>query len=158
MTENLEGQIIEIIATDRIDVPISSMSGKLKRAKPKLAKAVNLGEYEGNFEGDRVYARIEDEDKSKARGMREGIEVFSEKFPRYGKILNGIIEEHRVRRESHLYFGMYEGCRMTTGDYLGVLTNLGFSEGMAKKLYPELIDISRNLSRKRCEERSILVG
>ena len=49
MTENLEGQIIEILATDRIDVPISSMSGKLKRAKPKLAKAVNLGEYEGNF-------------------------------------------------------------------------------------------------------------
>ena len=40
--EELERQLIEIVATDRIDVPISSMSGKLKRRKPKLAKAVDL--------------------------------------------------------------------------------------------------------------------
>jgi len=36
--------------------------------------------------------------------------------------------------------------------------NLGFSEGMAKKLYPELMEVSRNLSRKRDEERRIMVG
>ena len=39
MTEQLERQFIEIVAMDRIDRPISSMSGKLKRQKPKLAKA-----------------------------------------------------------------------------------------------------------------------
>ena len=38
--ETLERQIIQLIATDRIDIPISSMSGKLKRRKPKLAEAV----------------------------------------------------------------------------------------------------------------------
>lgn len=37
---NTERQLIELIATDRIEMPISSMSGKLKRQKPKLAQAV----------------------------------------------------------------------------------------------------------------------
>ena len=36
MTEQIERQIIELIATDRIDIPVSSMSGKLKRKKPSL--------------------------------------------------------------------------------------------------------------------------
>ncbi len=42
MTNNIERQVIEIIATDRIDIPISSMSGKLKRGKKKLAQALEL--------------------------------------------------------------------------------------------------------------------
>ena len=42
MEKTIETQLIEIIATDRIDKPISSMSGKLKRAKPKLAQILEL--------------------------------------------------------------------------------------------------------------------
>lgn len=155
--ENIERQIIGLIATDRIDKPISSMSGKLKRAKPKLAKAVELDG--GSFEGNRCYARVESEDVMKARGMRNGIEAFSAEYPRYGTILNGYIEEERARTETHLHFGMYEGCRLTSKDYMGVMTNLGFSEGVAESLYPELMNISYNLAKKRDEiERSILIG
>ncbi len=154
-----ERQVLEIIATDRIDIPISSMSGKLKRAKPKLAKAVDLSAYDGQrFAGERCYARIESEDLMKARGMRDGIEEFASRYPQYGKILNGIIEEKRVERETHLYFGMKDGCRITAEDYLSVMENLGFTESTSRSLYPELMDISRNLSRKRDEERSILIG
>ena len=156
---NLEKQLIEIIATDRIDKPISSMSGKLKRAKPKLAKLIELepGSY---FEGNRTYARIGTENKMKARGMRKGIEKFKEQHPQYGKILEGLIAEQRVKSETHLYFGMYEGCRITSDDYLEVMTNLGFTETTAKRLYPELMNISRNLGKKRDEgeERSILIN
>jgi hypothetical protein len=89
MTEQLEKQLIELIALDRIDRPISSMSGKLKRRKPKLVQAVNIDQYDVSFEGDRVWAMYDETDRSKARGMKEGIEKFSSKFPKYGKILNG---------------------------------------------------------------------
>ena len=153
----LERQIIELIATDRIDIPISSMSGKLKRQKPKIAVGIDL-EGRSKYNGERVYARIEHEEKEKARGMREGVEEFERKFPQYGKILNGIIEEKRVERETHLYFGIQEGRRLTADDYMGVMQNLGFTESTARSLYPELMEISRNLSRKRDEERSVMIG
>ncbi len=68
--ENLERKVIELIATDRIEIPISSLSGKLKRNKPKIAAQVDLTTYEGSFVGERVYARIESEDKDKARSMK----------------------------------------------------------------------------------------
>jgi hypothetical protein len=158
MTENLERRIIELVAADRIDIPISSMSGKLKRMKPKLADKVDILGYDNFYVGNRVYARVESEDKMKARGMNEGIELFEREFPRYGKIVRGMIEEQRAKKETHLYFGVNEGSKLTADDYMGVMTNLGFNESTARSLYPELMDISRKLSRKRQEERSILIG
>ncbi|HLD12772.1 MAG TPA: hypothetical protein VJB87_04220 [Candidatus Nanoarchaeia archaeon] len=157
-TESLERQVIELIATDRIDVPISSMSGKLKRAKPKLAQAIDLAAYDGSFKGERVYARVVDEDVEKARGMREGVNEFGKKYPNYGKILEGIIQEKRKDRERHLYFGVNDGRRLTSDDYMGVMRNLGFSEARAESLYQELMEVSRKLSRQRADERSVLVG
>ena len=156
--EQTERQILELIATDRIDVPISSMSGKLKRQKPKLAQAVNLSP-SNTFRGERVYATLSEEDKQKARGMREGIDVLSQRYPKQGEVLQGIIDEQRAYHEVHLTFGMYEGTRLTSDDYLGVMESLGFTDTMSRNLYPELMKISRNLSRKRDEaDRSILVG
>lgn len=150
-----ERQILEIIATDRIDMPISSMSSKLKRKKKKLGQELGLSK---KFEGDRAYARVEKDDLMKARGMRDGIDLFAQEFPRYGKILNGMIEEKRAKSETHLYFGLYDGCRLSTDDYLGVMENLGFKGQYAENLYQELMKISRNLNKKRDEERSIMIG
>lgn len=158
MAENLERQIISLIAADRIDIPISSMSGKLKRLKPKMAKQIDLQEYGNRFEGERVYARVGEFETEKARGIKEGIETFSMMYPRYGAVLNGLIEEKRIEREVNMYFGVNQGCRLTSEDYLVVMKNLGFSESGARNLYPELMEVSRNLSRKRNEERSILIG
>lgn len=161
MTENepLERQVIELVAADRLYIPVSSIDGKLKRMKPKLAKAIVLPGEKNSFRGERAYARIEDEDESKARGVKEGIELFAQQFPKYGKILQGMIEEQRVVRETHLYFGMNDGCRLTADDYLGVMANLGFGPVSAKNLYHELIEVSRDMKRKRKEEeRSIMLG
>ena len=161
MEENkmeLERQVIEIVATDRIDKPISSMSGKLKRTKPKLAQAVELELPGKKFRGERVWARIDDKDLSKARGIKEGIQKFEENFPKYAQILKGYIEEQRTIRESYLVFGMNEGCRITSQDYMGVMENLAFSPAVAEGLYPELMDISNKLKKQRDEtERSILI-
>jgi len=157
--ENIERQIIEIIATDRIYIPISSMKGKLERQKPKLAKAVELSDYKNNFVGERVYARVETDDiTQKARTMSEAVNEFAEKYSRPGKILKGLIEEKRQAKESNLYFGMNQGCRLTANDYLSVMEGLGFSGEHAETLYQELMKVSRDLSKKRDEERSILIG
>ena len=156
MEQDIERQIIEIIATDRIDIPVSSMSGKLKRRKPKLAEALDLPK--GSFVGDRVYARLQVEEGMKSRGMSEAIDLFAEQYPRHGAILQGLIAEQRFFREPHLYFGVNPECRLTADDYIGVMTNLGFTDTTARNLYPELMDISRRISKKRDEERSVLVG
>jgi len=157
MTETLERQVIELIATDRIHIPISSIDGKLKRQKPKLAQAIELPK--AKFRGERVYARVKVDDiTEKARTMREAIDEFADKYPRHGKILNGLIEETRQAKETNLYFGINEGCRLTADDYMGVMTSLGFTETTARNLYPDLMNISRNLARKRDEERSVLIG
>jgi len=158
MTNKLESDLVQLVAMDRIEIPISSISGKLKRLKPTHAKAMDFSPYNGNFEGERVYGNVESVDKMKARGMKEAISEFSEEFPRYGLILKGKIEEKRAKRETHLHFGMYDGCRISSEDYMGVMTDLGFTESTARNLYPELMEVSRKLSRKRDECRSILIG
>jgi hypothetical protein len=158
MTESIEKQVLGLIATDRVYIPVSSMDGKLKRTREKLAKGIDLTVGD-SFEGERTYAHVDTTDKMKARGMRAGIVKFAEEFPRHGTILNGYIEEQRALSETHLTFGMYDGCRITSDDYMNVMTDLGFSEGMAGALYPELMNVSRKLSRARPgEERSILIG
>lgn len=156
MTEVEQG-LIRLIATDRIEIPISSMSGKLKRQKPEIARAVAEG-FNLRYSGERTYAKVVEDDKMKARGMREGIESFSRDYPKYGEILQQYIDEERSLRERHLFFGMKEGCRITADDYRDVMTNLGFTPAMAEELYPALMDVSRKLSRQRSEERSIMIG
>jgi hypothetical protein len=160
MEEQLERQIIDLVAVDRIYVPLSSFDGKLKRRRPKLAEALNAAEeFDGSFKGERAYARVESEDKQVARGMRDGVEEFSKKFPKYGKILNGIIEEERTKRETHLYFGMNPGKRLAQDDYMAVMQDIGLSEAKAEQFYPVVMEISRNLTRKRDgEERSVMIG
>jgi hypothetical protein len=156
MTEQLEKQLVSLIAADRIEIPISSMSGKLKRMKPKLANAIELPG--ADYSGERVYARVEVEDKLKARTMSEAVSDFCTEYPKYGQVLTQMIEDKRAQKETHLYFGMNDGCRLTADDYLGVMANLGFTEAQARNLYEPLIVTSRSISKKRDEERSILIA
>jgi len=156
MKNTTESQLIELIAADRLDIPVSSLSGKLKRMKPKLADAIELPT--GRYEGQRVYARIEVEDRMKARTMSEAVSEFCEEYPAQGQVLTQMIEDKRAIKETHLHFGMYEGCRLTADDYLGVMANLGFTEAQARTLYEPLMDASRRIARKRDEERTILIG
>ncbi len=154
-----ESKIIKLIATDRLHIPVSSFSGKLKRRQPKIAK--DLGLVAGTpFYGDRVYARVETDDSvMKARGMKAGIDKFEQEHPRWAKVLRGYIEEERANSETHVYFGMNYGKRLTQVDYVGVMMDLGLTEASAVALYKPLMEVSRNLSKKRGdEERSVLIG
>jgi len=154
-----ESQIIKLIATDRIHIPVSSFSGKLKRRQPKIARDLGLIAGE-SFEGNRVYAKVETDDHvMKARGMKAGIDKFSENHPRWAEVLKGYIAEERANSETHVYYGMHKGKRLTQADYVGVMMDLGLSQTCAIALYQPLMEVSRNLSRARDEgERSILIG
>lgn len=159
MTEELERKILNLIATDRIEIPISSLGGKLYRQKPKLGKSIDLSELEDNYDGERCYARIEDIDLQKSRTLRNAVNEFSEEYPKYGAILEEKIKEKRWVKELHLYFGMQEGARVPATDYIEVMKNLGFTEATAKRFYPELMNITRKISKKRKDaERRIIIG
>lgn len=156
--QTLEKQIITLVATDRIEIPISSLSGKLKRSKPKLAQSIPMPA-SGKYNGERVYARIEEQDEMKARSMKEAVAEFADQYPSHGKVLTGMIAEKRLQKEKHLYFGTQENSRLAFADYMGVMKDLGFSDIRSEGLYEELIAVSRNLQKKRGnEERSILIG
>jgi len=162
MTENLERQVIELVATDRLYIPSSSFDGKLERSRPKLAKTLNFSD--GNFEGERAYARVVDSNKNVSKDMRAGIGKFANEFPQYGQILNGYIEEARVKKEQHVYFGMNEGRRVTRDDYLGVLEGMGLGPATSEKYLDVAMDISRTMQAKREKsgkpeaERKVLIG
>lgn len=154
--EQFERQVIELVAADRAYIPVSSLDGKLKRMRVGLAQQLNVPG--GKYVGERVFARVDDDDCMKARGIKEGIAAFAEQYPRHAAVLTGLIEEKRMERETHLYFGINAGCRLTADDYLGVMANLGFTEAQARTLYAPLIETSRAIAKKRDEERSVMIG
>ena len=154
----MEENLLKLIATDRIEIPFSSLEQKLRRDKVNIAKDISLGLSGTGYTGNRTFAYTAEEEKERARGMKEAINEFVHEFPKYGEILKGKITEKRMKCEKHLYFGMNDGCKLTSGDYMEVMTNLGISERVAEELYPNLMGISRKLEKIRCEERSIIVG
>jgi len=154
--EALERQVIQLVAADRAYIPVSSMDGKLKRMRVKLAQGISVPE--GRYVGERVFATIDDTDAMKARGVKEGIEEFAKQYPKHAQILTGLIEEQRAMRETYLHFGLNSGCRLTADDYLGVMADLGFTEAQARTLYGPLLETSRAIARKRDEGRSVMIG
>jgi|TARA_B100001971_G_C18152139_1_gene516428 hypothetical protein len=159
MTNNLERQIINLVATDRLYKPSSSFDGKLERSRPKIGRSIYESLSRNKFQGERAYVRVEKDNERKAKDIRAGIQEFAEEFPQYGTILNGMIEKQRVKKETHLYFGMQDGRRLTNDDYLSVLEDMGLGPVTAQKYSDVALDISRNLSKKREEtERSVLIG
>lgn len=154
----MENEIIRLIARDRLEIPLSSMYQKVRKAKKKDAEGL-AGILEGKkFFGERTYAFVKSEDRERARGLKEAVAEFSAEFPKYGKILEGKVAEKRIIAEEHLYFGVNSGCRLSTDDYIEVMQSLGLSEQVAKNLYPDLINVSRKLAKAREEERSVLIG
>lgn len=154
----MKQKILELIATDRLDIPLSSVEQRVRRVRKSLSQEVASDIGVVGFADERVYAYVAVEDKERARGMKEAIKEFEQEFPKHGRILRGKIEERRINSEEHLYFGLTEGSKLTSEDYVGVLTDLGMTQKGAHALYPALMDVSRKLSRARNEDRSVLVG
>jgi hypothetical protein len=153
-----ESKIIDLIALDRLNMPLSSMEQKLRRGRLSEAKNIaNSVGYDG-FQGERVFAYVQEDETNKARGMKEAIAEFGEEFPKYGDILKGKIAEKRAVKKNNLYFGVQDDCRLTKNDYMTAMESIGFTDHMSHRMYPILMEVSRNLKQKRNESRNILIG
>ena len=161
MTENnYEEQVRHLIAYDNLDVTLSSLHKKADRRHKAMAVDLKGAVVDGEDFGCAI-AKIEYKDKKKARAMGEAIAEFCTKNPKYGSELLGMIKKKRKSRETHLFYGLEEGRRISSSDYIGAMTDCGLSETRARDLYPVILDISRDLQESREDEsglRRILIA
>ena len=77
----MEENLLKLIATDRIEIPFSSLEQKLRRDKVNIAKDISLGLSGTGYTGNRTFAYTAEEEKERARGMKEAINEFVHEFP-----------------------------------------------------------------------------
>ena len=149
--DRTEGESIvrKLIAVNDIRIPLSSWYQKGKKTEETYALGIkNYVAQKADF-GNSVTVKIREEERLKTRGMTEGIEDFCKEYPTEGKILKAKIEAKRAEREVHLDYGLKEGCRISEGDYLTVLKDLGFSDEQANSAYPTLMEVTRKLQETK---------
>jgi len=154
-----EKVVRKLVAINNLRVPLSSLYQKAKNIEKEFALGIQgyvLGK--ADF-GNSVQALIEEEEKQKARGMRDGIAEFEKQYPRYGAILNGLIEEKRVEREIYLKYGLNENYTLADSEYVSVMRDIGLTDSEASHIFPELMSASYRLQKKKKEGLiSILIG
>ena len=153
----LEVAVRNMVAFDILSKPLTSLGQKADRRKDKIGEEISTLLKEGE-QFERVVAYVERRDEEKARTMREGIGVFKEEFPKYGKILESKIAERRNLSNRYLVYGVADGFKLSADDYRRVMKDLGVNTLEADAMYPHLIQISDRLGKARENSlRSILL-
>jgi hypothetical protein len=154
-----EKLVRKLVAINDLRIPFSSLYQKNKKIEKEYA--LGISDYVGQKAdlGNSVSAYIKKESKQKARGMEDGINEFTKQYPHYGKILQGIIEEKREKKEVYLNYGLNEGYKLNDNEYVSVMRDLGIAETEAPVIFPMLMSISDRLKKKQKPGlRDILVG
>jgi hypothetical protein len=154
----LEQRVRGLVCSDIIYRVLESLGEKgsyrLRKKSKEIAQLLKSPKTKGRF-----FARIETDSELRARGMREGIKAFKDKHPRYGEILEHLIEEERSRRNRYLIYGLNPGYNLSEREYLKVMKDLGFDTREASALYPHILAISERLENvDEHSERKILIG
>lgn len=154
----VEKYVRGLVASDILYRQLKSLGEKGVRRLEKTAKELSSLLKEGEEVGERVIAKTEKRDEEKARTLREGINAFKKKHPCYGEILEEMIAEKRLKRNTYLVYSLQEGYKLGEEDYMRVMMDLGFERREAASIYPHIIAISQRLE-KAAEQapRSILV-
>lgn len=154
-----EKLVRKLVAMNNLRIPFSSLYQKNKKIEKNYA--LGISNYIGNNAdlGNSVTAYIKKEEKQKARGMEEGIAEFTKQYPRYGKILQGIVEEKRTENEVYLNYGLNEGYKLNDNEYVSVMRDIGLNDQESEAMFPMLRGISDRLKKKQKEGlREILIG
>lgn len=152
----LETSVRKMVALDILSKPLSSLGQKAGRRRDKLAGEIAEVLPCGDLERVFAYTKITEEEK--ARTLRDGIAVFNKEYPKYGKILEGCIEEKRVQKNEHLVYGVRQGWSLGVNEYRGVMRDLGLSAIEADSMYPHLVELSDRLGYvHECAPRTILL-
>ena len=153
----LEKRVRRIIAADITYRVLKSLGEKGVRRLDKRATEI-VGLLDKEEQGDRFYARIEKTEEEKARTLRQGIDAFKKKHPRYGNVLEGLIAEKRLERNENLIYGLTKGSKLSEEDYVQIIMDLGFEKREASAMYPHILAISERLGRAdEHKERLILI-
>jgi len=147
-TSQNETNVRHIIAYDNLGIPLSSMHQKIKRRHKDLAVALEKPVDDGEGFGNSI-ARVKYQNKNKARAMKDAVKEFCEVYPAPGRDLQRLIASKRTMREVYFEYGLEEGRRISSGDYIGAMESTGLSSSQARELYPALLDISRSLQEAR---------
>lgn len=143
---DLEITVRDMVAFDILSKPFSSLGSKAYRRRDALAEDVALLVATGE-RAERIVAYVEIREEERARTLREGINTFKDEHPRYGAILEGLIEEKRKRSNQYLVFGIAPDFRLGAEDYRRVMKDLGMTTVQADSIYPHLLEISARLGK-----------
>ena len=160
--ERTEGEkaVRKLVATNDLRIPFSSIYQKIKAYEDNLAAGIQGYVNEKADFGNSATAIVEYKDKNAARGMREGISEFNKQYPKYGAILEGLIQEKRVKSETHLIYGLNNDYKLHDNEYVSVIKDVaGLNDAEAAVIFPEIMKVSDRLKRKKKEGlREILIG
>ena len=147
--EQIEKNIEDLIAYDRIKSLYSSFSQRAERREKDLAYGIynQIARDEKIPTDSKVFASITDITESNARGMKDGMQEFKKRYPDYGKILEGLIEEKRDEREVYLNFGI-AGKELPDAAYLRTFRDLGIDSEGAHKVYAT-VEIFESIKKKK---------
>ncbi|MFH1311031.1 MAG: hypothetical protein ABIH65_01345 [Nanoarchaeota archaeon] len=148
-----------LISSDILYRPLKSLGEKGLRRLDKKAKEISDLLKEGEEIGERVFAKTEKKEEEKARTLREGINAFTKKYPKYGDILEKMIAEKRKRNNKYLIYGLQENFKLGEEDYIRVMMDLGFDRREASAVYPHIIAVSERLGKAKAQtQRTILIS
>jgi len=155
----IEKYVRLMIASDILYRTLNNLGEKGIRRLNKTAKnIVDLLEKKEEI-GSRVIAKIEELDEEmKARTTKEGIDEFCKKYPQYGIILKGLIEEKRLKRNKYLVYGLNPPYKLSEEDYIQVIMDLGFDRREASSIYSHILNYSQKEGKaNETLERKILL-
>jgi len=155
----LENRVRRLIAADITYRVLKNLGDKgVRRLDKRAAEIVNLLDA-GEEPNNRFYVRIEKIEEEKAKTMREGIDAFKKRYSGYGKILEGLIAEKRMKKNKNLVYGLNEGYNLSEEDYVQIMIDLDFERREASAIYPHILAISKRLERANEQsERTILLS
>ena len=155
--DDLETAVRNMVAYDIISKPLSSLGQKADRREKKLAVEA-AGLLQSNEPSERIFAYTETRNEERSRTTREGIDQFKEAHPRYGAVLEGMIQQKRFEKNNYIVFGVTEGFKLGASDYRSVMKDLGMTTIESDAMYGHILNISDRLGKARENEtRSILL-
>lgn len=148
-TENL-------VAYRRINMPLASLYKKAERRMDPIANSIYKMLVKGYqmSEGARVIADIETKRKeARARTIREAVDEFKEKHPKYGEVLEKLIQEKRKKKTTYLVYGRVGEEDLPQMAYISVLKELdpNLTTTQATTLYQSLSYVADKLEAKKKE-------
>jgi len=163
MVNKNEAKIRKLVAYDNLDLPLCAVHNRLDRRHKKLATSLEAPIDDGANFGVAT-AQVRYDNKQKARAVSEAVEEFVTRYPAEGRELQKMIAVKRTMRETYLEYGMPEGSRISTQDYIAAMTDVGLTEAQARSFYPQALELSRTLQRLRGKKttssglRTVLIG